>query len=298
VDVQVVHKKMKTPAPLLEQKHFEIFEDGEPRTIATFGRDQFPLSVVLLFDLTDSVRPVLHRLAEGAKAALEHLKPEDEVAVMAYAASAQILDGFTKDRARTVDAIVRASYMKSDEAAFFNEGVFQAAQELREPEHESNRRVIIWLTDNLPNVPTEWNRAHNGRSVAPGDLHTQEQAVKELHERGITVAPLLLTDMAMATATMPLRAVEALWYKSHPPGDANKYAEWTGGQAMRMSGKNADERLAELIDELRSRYTIGFQPSRNKPSGTFSKLRVTLAPDGPLHPQDWKVLARDGYYRK
>src|SRR5262249_1793610 len=160
--------------------------------------------------------------------------------------------------------------------------------ELREPEHPSNRRVIIWLTDNLPNVPTDWMRAHHGTSVPPGTLHTQEEALRELHETGITVAPLLLTDMKMAMATAPERAAEALWYKSHPPGDANKYAEWTGGQAMRMSGKNVEERLAELIDELRSRYTIGFQPSHNKPAGTFSKLRVTLAAGGPLHPQDWK----------
>jgi len=60
-----------------------------------------PLSVVLLFDLTESVHGVLHPLAAGARAALGHLKPEDEVAVMVYAASARTVDGFTRDHART-----------------------------------------------------------------------------------------------------------------------------------------------------------------------------------------------------
>jgi VWFA-related protein len=298
VDVQVVHKKMKTPAPLLQQGHFQVYEDGQLQEIRSFSRDQLPLSVVLLFDLTDSVRPVLQRLARGAKSALTHLKPEDEVAVIAYGASAQILDGFTKDRRRTIDAIERASYMKSNEAAFFNEAVYQAAEELRQSESESNRRVIIWLTDNLSNVPTEWMRAHLGGSVAEGSLHTQEDAVRALHESGTMVAPLLLTDAASLVATAPERAFEALWYKSHPPGDAKKYAEWTGGQAMQMGGKNVEQRLADLIDELRSRYTIGFQPSQSKPPGTLCKLKVALAADGPLHPKDWNVLARAGYYRK
>jgi VWFA-related protein len=298
VDVQVVHKKMKTAAPPLEQREFRVFEDGQPQEIKSFSRDQLPLSVVLLFDLTDSVRPVLHRLAGGAKAALTHLKPEDEVAVIAYAASARILDGFTKDRRRTVDAIERAADMRSKEAAFFNEAVYQAAEELRQSETESNRRVIIWLTDNLSNVPTEWSRAHLGASVPQGSLHTQEDALRSLHETGAMVAPLLLTDMAQLAAAAPIRAYEALWWKSHPPGDAKKYAEWTGGQAMKMGGKDVEQRLADLIDELRSRYTIGFQPSQGKAPGAFCKLQVSLAPDGSLHVKEWNVLARAGYYRK
>ncbi len=298
MDVQVVHKKMRTSAPLLEQRHFQVYEDGQSQEIKSFSRDQLPLSVVLLFDLTDSVRPVLHRLALGAKSALTHFKPEDEVAVMAYSASARILDGFTKDRRRTVDAIQRAADMRANEAAFFNEAVYQAAEELRQSESESNRRVIIWLTDNLANVPTEWNRAHVGASVPEGSLHTEKEAVRALHESGTMVAPLLLTDPASLIATAPIRAYESLWYKSHPPGNAKHYAEWTGGEAMSLGGKDVERRLADLIDELRSRYTIGFQPSQTKAPATFCKLHVALAPDGPLHPKEWNVLARMGYYRK
>jgi hypothetical protein len=59
--------------------------------------------------LTDSVRGVLRRLAVGAQSALDHLKPEGEGAVMIYAASASLADGFTSDHARTVAAINRAA---------------------------------------------------------------------------------------------------------------------------------------------------------------------------------------------
>ena len=51
-------------------------------------------------------------------------------------------------------------------------------------------------------------------------------------------------------------ARESPYRKQYPPGDAHKYAERTGGFAAAMRGKGVDQRLAEVIDSLRSRYTI------------------------------------------
>jgi VWFA-related protein len=298
VDVQVQHRKTKTAAPPLQPQDFQIYEDGVRQEIKSFSRDQLPLSLVLMFDLTDSVRPVLRRLAAGAKSALLHLKPEDEVAVMSYAASASLIADFTRDHGQTIAAIEKAAGEKSDEAAFFNEAVYRAAMQLHQSGNPMGRRVIIWLTDNLPNVPTEWMRAHAGASVTKGGLHTEQEAVRALHESGTVVAPLLLRDLKMMPLYALMGAFEAPWRGSHPPGDANKYAEWTGGLVMKLGGKQVEERLADLIDELRSRYTIGYRPSEIKAPGTLCKLRVVLAPDGPLRPKEWNVLARAGYYRK
>ena len=67
---------------------------------------------------------------------------------------------------------------------------------------------------------------------------------------------------------------------------------------MGLRGKNPEERLAQLIDELRARYTVGYRPAEAHPAGTFRKVRVELSPDGRLRPKKWTVLARQGYYRK
>src|SRR5579871_5989819 len=155
VDTQVIDKKTRHARPSLTKDDFEVLEDNVPQKISSFSQDTLPLSVVLLFDLTDSVRPVLKSLAEGALEALQHLKPEDDVTVMVYAASAQILQEATTDRALAVAAIENASRMESDEAAFFNEGIFQAVEHLASGKNASSRRVIIWLTDDVPNVPSE-----------------------------------------------------------------------------------------------------------------------------------------------
>ncbi len=101
---------------------------------------------------------------------------------------------------------------------------------------------------------------------------------------------------------LPLIAIYGLFEgrraKDYPPGDARKYAELTGGQAVRVRGNKNQERLGQTIDELRARYTVGYSPSESRPAGTFCKLRVELAPGGALRTAEWTVLARQGYYRK
>ena len=287
VDVQVRNTRTGGPAPALRPADFRISEEGVPQQILQFSRDEYPLSAVLLFDLTDSVQDLLKRLAEGARTALEHFKPADEVAVMVYSGHAVLIDGFTTDRARTIAAIGKATAMTSDEPAYFNEGVYQAATQLQQA-GATSRHVIIWLTDNLPNVPTD-------QKLAP---HTEIEAFRALHESNVVVAPILIKSAFWAAFAATQHAFTAGQAKTHPPGDARRYAELTGGQAVTLRGKRPEERLAQLIDELRARYTIGYRPSDPQPAGTFRRIHVELAPSSALRPREWTVMARQGYYRK
>jgi VWFA-related protein len=281
LDVQVVHIKTNTAMGQLQAKDFEISEDGAPQRISFFGRDQLPISVVLLFDLTDSVRGVLHRLAAGAHTALDHLKPKDEVAVMVYAASARLVDGITRDHGRTAAAVARAAAMKSGDAAFFNEAVYQAAAQLERSSNPSSRRVILWLTDNLPNVPASFNLRDHADGLDGAPPHTEDEPIRKLNESGTTVMPLLLKDRLGAIWSELVVAGESPYRKKYPPGDAHKYAELSGGFAAGMRGKGVQERLAEVIDSLRDRYTIGYRPMEDKPPGTFCRVNVALAQNAP-----------------
>ncbi len=298
LDVQVLHKKTKTATGVLEAKDFELYEDGVRQEISVFGREQYPLSVVLLFDLTDSVRGVLRRLSRSAETVLQHLGPKDEAAVMAYAASAQVLDGFTTDRRSTAAAIRRAVAMNPPEAAFFNEAMYQAAQQLQQSANPASRRVILWLTDNFPNAPSESNIRHNARSLNGAPPHSEAEAVRALDESGTVVEALLLKDPLALWWTEPMMAFEASDRKRYPAGDARKYAEITGGSSPGLRGRDVEEHLSEAIVDLRSRYTIGYRPSAPKPAGTFCHVSVKLAAAAPLRPQEWRVLVRQGYYRK
>lgn len=155
---------------------------------------------------------------------------------MVYAASASLVDGFTRDHGRTAAAVARAAAMKSSDAAFFNEAVYQAAAQLESSANPSSRRVILWLTDNLPNVPTNFNLRNNADGLGGAVPHTEEEAIRRLHESGTTVMPLLLKDRLGAMWSELVVAGESPYRKKYLPGDAHKYAELTGGFAAGMRG--------------------------------------------------------------
>jgi VWFA-related protein len=297
VDTQVVDKKTRHAEPSLTKDDFLVLEDNIPQKISLFSQDTMPLSVVLLFDLTDSVRPVLKSLGEGALEALQHLKPEDEVTVMVYAASAQVLQEATTDRALAVAAIEKASRMESEEAAFFNEGIFQAAEQLSKGKNSSSRRVIIWLTDNVPNVPSEDSVPLRYRRSLNGAMpHTQAEAVQHLLRANTVVCSLIKqSDLSVsgASALMSKPAERML----HPPGEVYKYASVTGGQVLEFKKKELKEKLALLIDDLRMRYTLGYHPSAQKPKGKYCAIKVKLAPETKKAIGNVVVEARQGYYR-
>jgi VWFA-related protein len=286
LDAEVLQKKTGRPVSSLSKEDFELYEDGERQQIAELSQGQLPLSVVLLFDLTASVQPVLKPLAAGALEALQHLKPEDEVAVMVYAASAQVLQDFTTDREQAVAAIKKASEMESSEAAFFNEAIFQASKQLGKAKNPRSRRTIIWLTDNVPNIPSARE-------------HSEKDAFREAFETGTVISALLersaFSDFAILTFSKnPMFAVAR---KHNPPGDVYQYAEGTGGDIMRAKKDEVSTKLAQLIDEIRSRYTLGYYPSVKQPKDKFCEIKLQIWAE--THNREGRLLLRTkkGYYR-
>ena len=130
VDAQVLNKKTRQAARELKKEDFELYEDKVRQQVSSFSQDTLPLSVVLLFDLTDSVRPVLKfvgRRSAGSIAPPEAGRRSHSDGLRGIGASpARGHHG----RALAVAAIEKASRMESGEAAFFNEGIFQAAEQL------------------------------------------------------------------------------------------------------------------------------------------------------------------------
>ena len=285
LDVQVLQAKTKTSAGGLEAKDFEVYENGTRQEISVFGRERFPLSIVLLFDLSPSVRGVLRRLADSAQIALQHLRPEDEVAVMAYSASAQLVDGFTTDRSHTVTAIGRAAAMKSGEAAFFNEAVFQATRQLDQSRTPDSRRVILWLTDNFPDAPSAFMRSHFGKSLKGIPPHSEAETTRALHESGTVVTALLLKDPLAMTWAEALYVAEAPARLKYPAGNAHQYAEITGG-GSRVAGKECRRALGRG-------YRRAALALYHRLSSQGGEARRNLLPR-PSHARAWRANPAEG----
>src|SRR5207247_3630303 len=84
---------------------FEIYDDGVRQRIEQFSQDKLPLSVVLLLDASGSMWTVLDRLRASALAALQTLKPEDEVAVVVTANETLLVQGLTTDQFRVSETL-------------------------------------------------------------------------------------------------------------------------------------------------------------------------------------------------
>ena len=300
LDALVEEEKTGAPVADLKANDFTVLEDGKTQSISYFTHDQLPLSVVLLFDLTETVQATLKPLAEGAHEMLAHLKPQDEVSVMVFSSHTELLQDFTTDRGLASAAIERAADMKSKEGTFIHEDMYEAVGEALKSTVPQSRRVLVWLTDGTANFENSFTQKTIGKQ-APPHLHSREEVTVRLLQSGVSVAALI--DRSAGTDAL-LAAVDVSpfsFFAGGRTGDINRYADLTGGPVLKTSKKEVAARLAALIDQLRARYTLGYKPGLVKPAGSFCKVQVKLTSGSQKHNHSGKgdplVRSISGYYR-
>src|SRR5580704_5712806 len=73
----------------LKKEDFEVREDGVQQKIDLFSRDELPLNIAIVLDLSDSIGPYLGSLRDAATTALSTLKADDQVALFTFSTDAQ-----------------------------------------------------------------------------------------------------------------------------------------------------------------------------------------------------------------
>ena len=294
VDASVVNRKSGQVVPGLTADDFDLREDGVPQTVTSVSQDKLPLSLVFLFDTTDTVHPVLWPLALGARRVLSHLREDDEVAVMTISTHAALVQKFTTEKRKVVQALADASDVyDKDQATFLFEDVYGATEEAMRSTAPNSRRVEVWLTDGTANFEDEDARRNHGRG-APAVLHTKKEATQLLLRSNAVVSALIeesdITRLQMSTG---------MYGRS---GDLAELANLTGGPVVQSTQLDVVDRFAGLLDSLRQRYTLGYKPITPKPAGTVCRLSLTLSPAFVLHhpelrAKDVVVRTRQSYTR-
>jgi hypothetical protein len=180
------------------------------------------------------------------------------------------------------------------EGTFLDEDMFEAVEQVMKAK-PGTRRVLLWLTDGTANQENAFTRATIGQHSA-AHLHSQPEAMLRLLQSGAVVA--LLVDRTAETN----RAIMSSGMTGTRLGDFDQYAKATGGPILNTNTKQAADHLSLLIDQIRSRYTLGYKPAHVESQGKFCKLGLQLSPeffhDNPeLRKQGLMVLSRAGYYR-
>ena len=267
-DVQVIDKTTKSVLTDLTQADFEIFDRGKKQTVTYFSHDELPLSIMLLLDVSNSVRPFIRRIRDGALEALRHLKAEDQVAVMAFATTSEMVQDFTADRNLVATQIEAATSddklgIKTAFAAAMDNA---AVRMLNSP--QGNRSVIIVVTDN-----SFFTSAYQEKVV-----------LSDLFQSGSVVYGLIVNGS---------NALAGLRGGANPGMD--RYVEQTGGEMVYANNHEVAGKLALLIDHLRLRYAVGFRPTENADDDNFRPVEIRIA-GNQRKEKTTIVLTKRGYY--
>jgi Ca-activated chloride channel homolog len=270
VDATVKTKAGKIMADL-QKDSFELREDGVAQKIEVFSRDELPLNVALVLDLSDSIGPFLGPLRDAANTALAALKPEDEVALFTFSTEAVLRVPFTTDKTKIARQI---NGFRVGGATNINDGIFVAAKYLLGAPPKG-RRVIILISDDV-------GTSAGGQGTA--DIVTETIA-----------ADAVLYNLKIPGYNPP----GALFAAGIIPGLVNirKVTDQTGGEIFDVQDvAHLDDAFRALIDRIKTRYTLGYYTKADAAAGKPHKLDVRLAPSFGKKGKDYLVLAKSGYY--
>ena len=98
VEVYLTVTKGNQLVPNLKAPDFKLNEDGMPVTIDRLDDQDVPLQIVLLFDISESIRPSLKTIQDAAIAFVDSLNPQDRVMLVLFNSEIHSYEQTTDDR--------------------------------------------------------------------------------------------------------------------------------------------------------------------------------------------------------
>jgi VWFA-related protein len=302
VDGIVVSKKTKTVIGDLRREDFVIRENGKPQAITHFSREELPLSIVLLVDVSGSVRPIIDQIQSASLDALSELKPADRVGLMIFANKAKLIAELTTDHDQ-VSGKFGEIWNETGEigsGTFITTGIYEAERYLRRKTAASDRRAIILITDD------EDFRNH---------MPSREVVLNELYESGTTLCGIVvgrgkntrravtLGATAAITAINPalggvLIGMNILRRATSPGSTSHFFSEKTGGVTVGAKTDGVGDAFIGMVQLLRTRYTFGYEPPAHPDDGKLRTIKLEVHSEVQRQKGRMNVFARRGYYLK
>ncbi|HEY3137847.1 MAG TPA: VWA domain-containing protein [Blastocatellia bacterium] len=282
LDALVIQQKNGRVVGNLKKEDFALSEDGARQQITHFSQDTLPLSVVLLVDRGGCLDPFSEKVRHATVEALSRLRPQDEVALMSFANTTELIVGFGSGKDRILAGLNRLPPHDEDADHCFNRAFYEAAQYMSRAGNPDGRRVIIMITgittyfDCAGPSPEESRMAvlESGSVVCGIIPKTAGQRI----ENGIMIAAAGVGGLFKAKSS-----------------NLKQLADETGGEVLSDKPENLDHTFNDLIDHLRTRYTLGFVSTNRKRDGSFRKLKLELAPGVQRGDERLVVKTKRGY---
>ena len=275
--------------PNLLKDDFRIWEDGVEQDVAFFQSVDKPFSVVLMLDTSPSTQFRLEDIQDAAITFVNQLRPDDRVMVVSFNDDIKVLSEFTTDRSKLQRAIVRA---KTDDGTRLYDALDMVMNQ--HLARIQGRKAIVLFTDG---VDTTSRHADFDTNITDAqELDALVYPVQYDTSRDMNAGNFPSTTQIDVFGTIlggifgGGRGGMGRRGGGYPPprgrgtsrGDyqlADQYlqelANTTGGRDYRADSlDNMSTAFANVAEELRRQYSIGYYPKRAPQVGQRRQIKV------------------------
>jgi Ca-activated chloride channel family protein len=234
----------------LDQKDFQVFEDGAQQEITFFNRTNLPIALSILLDTSASMEDKMQIAQEAASGFVSKLRPQDLAQVIDFDSRVTVAQGFTNS-VDDLDQAIRKT--TAGGSTSLHNAVYIALKELKKIQargtEEIRRQAIVLLSD-----------GEDTSSLVGFD------EVLELAKRSET-----------AIYAIGLRGREIDRTRGFNEADfvLRQLTQETGGRVFfpKQIGDLANV-YGQIAEELSSQYTLGYTSRNPKRDGAWRRLVV------------------------
>jgi VWFA-related protein len=253
----------------LPKSAFHIYEDDKPQEIVLFEQEGLPTRIALVLDISGSVRSEWGTIKYATTKFIENLKLEDRFAIVTFNTETRLKMGWGRKTDRLSSVLTTTCQGNTklwDTIWVVSNDVFKGIEE---------KKAMIIMSDGLDNESSvSYDEALKAavRSEAAVYIVSKTEAVRQQMEFEYNNVP----QKEFANADLALR----------------KLAYETGGRVLYPNNFGQLNNIyAQVDEELRNQYTIGYYSTNTAKDGSYRhiEVRVETAPGAQLS-------ARPGYY--
>jgi VWFA-related protein len=235
-----------TPVTALVQDEFTIWENNEKQDIDTISNKvTTPISVALVLDYSGSIQQFIPDVEAAATSFIDQLdlnNNTDEAAVVKFAASIEVKQGFT-DAENSLLWAIGAGFNGSTDKTFLYDALWQAVDITTEPAR-NDRRAVVVLTDGIDEGSID---------------HDLTQVIESANEKGVPVFTI-----GLGNAFFPV---------------LHAIAEDTGGQYfLAPTSGDLQAIYLQIADILTNQYVVEYQSPSS--GGAIISLDVEIDANG------------------
>lgn len=257
----------------LTRDQFEVRDEGTPQPISQFDNTPQPIRLVVMLDVSASMRSNLPLLRGAADQLFARLRPDDVARVGSFGHEIIISPSFTRE-ARELRAALPQGIAPHAPTPLWH-AIDKALDAFGEP--GDTRRVILVLSDGQDSGPVSFR----------GRLISQAEVIDRARRDDVMIYAVGIRSRSRQAPPIgigPDSGLQALM--ADRPDRLARVAEDTGGGYVEIHfGDNLGSAFTGVADELHTQYLLGFEPPKRDGKVHDISVRVSV---GGLKPRGRK----------